>query len=280
VTRADAAPASEADLDAAGRALARWAGLSLAAGLRTTLREAVSAAARELGIGPAELARRAAADEPGPLDALAAHAVVGETFFWRHPEGLEALAARLARRPGALRLWCAGCATGEEPYGLGMALLAAGREGRGDRILATDLSAAALEAARAGRYGERSLRRLPAALAERFLVRPAGGQPGGAAAEVAPAVRALVTLARHNLLDPVPAAGAAVLGDGFDAVVCRNVVIYFEPEVARAVLRRLAGALAPGGFMLLGPVELALAEGAGLEWQEEGEAVLLFRPGG
>ena len=259
-------PLSDEALDAAGEALARQVGLSLSAGLRGTLREAAGAAARALGLAPAALARLAAAGEPGALDALAEHAVVGETFFWRHPDGLAALVARLAARPGPLTLWSAGCASGEEPYGLAMSLLEAGRDGRGDRILATDLSAAALRAALAGRYGERSVRRLPPALAGRWLVQGEGH------AEVAPAVRALVELRRHNLLDAPPETG-------LDAVVCRNVVIYFEPGVARRVVRRLAGALAPGGFLLLGPVELALAEGAGLEWVEDGEAVLLRRPG-
>lgn len=258
---------TEQELDAAGGALAAAAGLSLSAGLRTTLRGAVAAAARELGLAPGDLARRAAAGEAAALDALTGHAVVGETSFWRHAEGLRALVDRLAPRPGPLTLWSAGCASGEEPYGLAMALLEAGREGRGDRILATDLSAAALRTALAGRYGERSLRRLPPPLAARWLSRT------GDLAEVAPAVRALVELRRHNLLDDAPERG-------LDAVVCRNVVIYFEPEVARQVVRRLGAALAPGGLLLLGPVELALAEGAGLEWLEpaEGGAVLLRRP--
>jgi chemotaxis protein methyltransferase CheR len=264
-TVSDEAP-TERELDAAGEALAGRAGLSLSAGLRTTLRQAVLAAARQLGLAPAALARRAAAGEEAALDALAGQAVVGETSFWRHAEGLAALTARLAPRPGPLRLWSAGCASGEEPYGLAMALLEAGRAGRGDRILATDLSAAALRTARAGRYGERPLRRLPPALAARWL------STSGGLAEVAPAVRALVALRRHNLLDAPPE-------DGFDAVVCRNVLIYFEPEVARRALGRLAGALAPGGLLLLGPVELPLAHGAGLEWLEQGGAVLLRRPG-
>jgi chemotaxis protein methyltransferase CheR len=261
----DDEPLTDEALDAAGGALARRAGLSLAAGLRVTLREAVRAAARDLGLGPAALARRAADGDAAALDALAEHAVVGGTSFWRHAEGLAALAARLAPRPAPLLVWSAGCATGEEPHGLAMALLEAGRAGHGDRILATDLSAAALRVAQAGRYGERSLRRLPPALARRWLV------PAGEASEVAPAVRALVRFERHNLLDEAPSAA-------FDAVVCQNVLIYFEPAVARRVVRRLAAALAPGGLLLLGPVELALAEGAGLAWLEVDGAVLLRRP--
>jgi chemotaxis protein methyltransferase CheR len=257
----------EAGLEAAGRALARWAGLSLATGLRGTLREAVGAAARELGVAPAELARRAAADDAEALDLLAEHAVVGETFFWRHPEGLLALAGRLAAHPAPLRVWCAGCATGEEAYGLAMALLEGGREGRGDRIVATDLSAPALVRARAASYGERALRRLPGALRARGL-EPAVAAGGGE--RVAAAPRAMVELRRHNLLGTAPEGP-------FDAVACRNVLIYFEPQQAAATLRRLAGALRPGGMLLLGPVELQLAGGLDLEWTEEAGATLLRR---
>ena len=82
-------------------------------------------------------------------------------------------------------------------------------------------------------------------------------------------VRALVELRRHNLVtDPAPPGP-------FDVVLCRNVLIYFDPRTAGAVLRRLAGALRPGGVLVLGPVELPLASGIDLEWVEEDEATLL-----
>jgi chemotaxis protein methyltransferase CheR len=259
-----APPPADAELEAAGRALAGWAGLSLAAGLKGTLRQAVQAAAHELGLAPAALAAVVAAGDGPATEVLAEHAVVGETCFWRHAEGLAALVARLAARPGPLRLWCAGCASGEEPYSLSVALLEAGRGGRGDRLLATDLSLRALARAQAGLYRARALRRLPRELAGRWF------QASDHGARVDAAVAAPVTFQRHNLLDPPPPGP-------FDAVLCRNVLIYFEPEVAARVLRGLAGALAPGGWLLLGPVELPLATGLGLEFVEEGGATLLLR---
>jgi chemotaxis protein methyltransferase CheR len=257
------APADEA-LEAAGRALARWAGLSLAAGLKGTLRQAVQSAAHEMGVAPAALAAAVAAGDGPSTELLAEHAVVGETSFWRHAEGLGALSRRLAGRPGPLRIWCAGCATGEEPYSLSVALLEAGRDLAADAILATDLSRRALARAQGGLYRARALRRLPRELAGRWF------QASDQGARVDPQVAAPVAFQRHNLLDPPPPGP-------FDAVLCRNAIIYFEPEVARAVLARLAGALAPGGLLLLGPVDLPLAGGLGLRQVEEGGATLLVR---
>jgi chemotaxis protein methyltransferase CheR len=146
-----------------------------------------------------------------------------------------------------------------------MALLEAGRGGKGDRIVATDVSVRALEAARAGVYGIRSMRKLPIALGNRWFA-------AGFERRVRDEVRALVEFRRHNLVaDPAP-------GGPFDLVLCRNVLIYFDPRTAGVVLRRLAGALRPGGVLVLGPVELPLATAGELEWLHLGGATLLRRP--
>ncbi len=256
----------DAELAAVGRALAGRVGLSLAAGLAARLRQALEEAAAELGQAPAALAARVAAGDAAATDLLAEHAVVGETSFWRHAEGLVALAGHLAGAPGPLSLWSAGCATGEEPYSLALALLEAGRDRPDDRILATDLSHRALERARAGLFRARALRRLPRPLAGRwFHASDQGARVDGRAA-------GLVRFERHNLLDAPPAGP-------FDAVLCRNVLIYFEPPAAAAALERLVAALRPGGLLLLGPVELPLATGLGLTLLEEGGATLLRRVG-
>jgi len=247
------------------RVLAEVAGLSLGGGLDQALGAGLEAAAAALRIDPLALVRRVIAREPEALAALVEHAVVLETVFWRHPEQLAVIAHAAAARPGGRRIWSAGCATGEEPYSVAIALLEAGRLAAGDVILATDVSERALAAARAGSYDPRALRRLPPEVAGRWL------EPG-ARRRVAPAVRALVTFERHNLVrDPAPPGGP------FDAVLCRNVLIYFAPETAAAVLYTLADALAPGGVLVLGPVELPLAGALDLEWVEDGGATLLRR---
>jgi chemotaxis protein methyltransferase CheR len=246
-------------------ALARSVGLSLGAGLQRSLGLAVKAAAGELGLAPVALATAAAAGQPDALEVLAEHAVVLETSLWRHAEGLVALAGVLAATARPLRIWSAGCATGEEPYSLAMALLDAGRDREEDRILGTDVSARALARARGGVYGARATRNLPPALAARWF-RP--DEPG---ARVDQRLSRLVRFERHNLLEPPPQRDC-------DAVVCRNVLIYFDPGVAAAALLRLADAVAPGGLLLLGPVELPLAHGLAWEWLERGGATLLRRP--
>jgi chemotaxis protein methyltransferase CheR len=248
------------------RVLAQEAGLSLGGGLDTALARGLDAAAAALVVQPEALAHRVVARDPVALAALIEHTAVLETAFWRHPEQLVAVARAVSARPGPARIWSAGCATGEEPYSVAIALLEAGRLTAGDAILATDVSSRALAAARAATYAERQLRRLPTEVAERWL------EPGPRR-RVAHGARALVTFARHNLVrEPAPDGGP------FDAVLCRNVLIYFAPDTAAAVLDRLADALGPGGILVLGPVELPLAEELGLEIVEEGGATVLRRP--
>ncbi len=254
------------DLDAIAAALLGACGVSLAGGLCEPLRSGVAAAAGALAIDAGELGRRVLARDPVALSALIEHSVVGETSFWRHPEQYAALQRHVFDLPRPLRAWCAGCASGEEPYSVAIALLESGRAAVADRILATDVSERALSAARGGVYAARALRRLPPELGGRWT-RPA---PGGR--EVLPEVRERVALARHNLVADPPPPG------GFDLVVCRNVLIWFEPPTAAGVLERLAGALRPGGFLLLGPVELPLAAALALERVTDFGATLLRRP--
>jgi chemotaxis protein methyltransferase CheR len=253
-------------LSSVGAALARSVGLSLAAGLQGPLELAVKAAARELELAPAALAAAAVAGDRKALDVLAEHALVGETSLWRHAEGLVALSSELADAERPLRIWSAGCATGEEPYSLALALLDAGRDREEDWILGTDVSRRALVNAWVGIYGARATRKLPPALAARWF------HPIEHGARVHERLERLVRFERHNLLERPP-------GDHFDAVVCRNVLIYFDREVAAAALARLAEAVAPGGYLLLGPVELPLVGGLAFEWVERAGATLLRRPG-
>jgi chemotaxis protein methyltransferase CheR len=267
------APAAEHHVTAAApslsdvaRVLADEVGLSLADGLDYALGSGLEAAAAASGADADALARRVVDRDPAAIATLVEHAAVLETAFWRHPEQLEAVASAVCARPAPARIWSAGCATGEEPYSVAIALLEAGRPDVGDRILATDVSTRALEAARAASYAERALRRLPFDVAARWLL-------PGKRRRVSSRARALVTFDQHNLVRDPPPAGAP-----FDVVLCRNVLIYFEPETAAAVLDRLVGALVPGGLLVLGPVELPLAGALDLEWLEARGATLLRRP--
>jgi chemotaxis protein methyltransferase CheR len=249
-------------------ALERACGVTLAAGARPALGEAVRRAARHLGLASEPFLSRLHDGEPAAMTALVEHAVVQETYFYRHPEQLEAMARRLSALPPGrpISAWSAGCATGEEAYTLAMVLRDLGRLDGADRVLGTDVSRRGLEVGRVGRYREWSLRQLPAVLRARHFT----AEPGSV--RVIDPVRAQVRFAHHNLLGPAPAGGP------FDLVVCRNVLLYFRPEMARALLARLHAALRPGGLLLVGPVEEPLAAGLPFERLDEPGSGLLRRP--
>jgi chemotaxis protein methyltransferase CheR len=207
--------------------LERACGLAFARGAVRSLADGFAKAARDAEADAETFLARLLAGDDACVTALVENAVVGETYFFRHPEQFEALRRVLLDRAPLdrpLSIWSAGCATGEEPYTIAMALLDAGRAGCDDRILATDVSARALQAAAAALYGPWSLRRIEPALRARHF-------EGRAPREtVVRAVRERVRLLRHNLVrDPVPVAGA-------DLVVCRNVLIYFRPPAAERVV--------------------------------------------
>jgi chemotaxis protein methyltransferase CheR len=255
-----------ADVEAA---LRDACGITLTDGLRSALADAFHRAAAAERLAPEAFVARLRARDARCLTALVEASVIAETYFFRHPEQFDALRALLfdvAPRDRALSIWSAGCATGEEPYSLAMALLESARAGCGDRVLATDVSARALAVAREGVYGAWSLRRLDAAVRERYFE----GHPPRVS--VRDEVRARVEFARHNIVADAPPAM------GFDLVVCRNVLIYFERETAEAVAARLASVVAPGGLLLLGPVETPVAERLELDRLELGGATLLRRP--
>ena len=253
------------------RVLEEACGLTLSPGIKRTLGDAFLRAARDLRMAPEPFLSKLRARENRAVTSLVEAAVVGETYFFRHPEQLSAiqqLAFAPAPRDRPLSIWSAGCATGEEPYTLAMELADAGRFGLGDRILATDISSRALAVAKEARYGEWSLRRLDPALRTRHF------ESHPPQVEVRPQIRAVVEFRRHNLVrDPSPATG-------LDLVLCRNVLIYFNPPTATLVVEKLAVSLAPGGILVLGPVEAPLAMGQDLE-RIEFEGCIVYRaPGG
>jgi len=230
-------------------------GLTLARSLRRSLETALSRAAAASQLEPDAFLRLLLLREASAVESFIEHAVIGETYFFRHPEHLHTLARLAGSHPGPVfHVWSAGCATGEEPYSIAMAMLSAGMpEGR-FRVLATDVSGRALQRAREGVYGPWSLRRIEPELERRFLA-----QRGEEEVSVVPQVRRSVDFRRHNLaVDAPPAAG-------LDAIFCRNVLIYFPPELVRQVLARFVAALAPGGLLFVAPAEVPLTNGLGLE---------------
>jgi chemotaxis protein methyltransferase CheR len=207
---------------------------------------------------PERIARRVL-----PTDAawrrLVSLVTVGETYFFRHEEQLEALRREILPdivrdqlRSGArrLRMWSAGCATGEEAYTLAMLLLEAIPDPRGWdlKVLGTDIDDAALRKAKAATYGHWALR-VDAEYRTRWLRIAAGGRH-----EVAPEVRKLVAFASHNLVTATEWPPAALEGSA-DVILCRNVTMYMDPTTTRQVIDDFRRALAPGGWLMLSPAE-------------------------
>jgi chemotaxis protein methyltransferase CheR len=190
--------------------------------------------------------------------------VVHETYFFRELDALEQLVehyivpAVTAR--GKARVWSAACSTGEEPFTLAILL---DRRGLLDRveIVATDISEAAIEKARRRMHTRRSLRDgYPVELARRHL------EIGPDGVLVADAIRDAVRFSVVNLLD---AERVRALGM-FDAILCRNVLIYFRDAHIARLIEMLCSMLVPGGAIAVGVSESLLRFGTGVVCEERG----------
>jgi chemotaxis methyl-accepting protein methylase len=168
--------------------------------------------------------------------------------FYRNPPVFDALRAdvlpQLARLGRPVRLWSAGCGRGEEAYTLAMLLEEAGLAGE---VIATDIDPLALRAAQEASFDEAALTDLPPSLAARFLhvsTRRANTN------EVSDAVKARVTFQHADLTASAPSGMAP-----FDLVCCRNVLIYWNAPLQRAIFSRLLSHLHGGGWLCLGEAE-------------------------
>jgi len=203
--------------------------------------------------------------------------IIGETAFFRVPSQFKALRETLvpaiiaAHTSGAVGIWSAGCATGEEAYSIAITLAEMGRALRGwhTRILATDVSAEAIAHARRGRYSERALSgMMPHRLARHFR-RCTDGY------EVKPELRRRVTFDEVNLAS----CGYPRATDRpWDIIFCRNVTMYFRPETARRVVARFRQVLRPGGFLVLAPTESLVGIGDDFDVIETQGAFIYVKP--
>lgn len=156
-------------------------------------------------------------------------------------------AARMSGQP--LRIWCAGCSSGEEPYTLAIVIREAWPETTSEqvRILATDISMRMLDLARDGVYSQENLADLPTDLRQRHFA--AVNCKGRICWQVKPETRRLVQFARLNLMDDWPMRGL------FDAVFCRNVMIYFDKPTQQHLISRFGAVIRPGGHLFVGHSE-------------------------
>ena len=219
---------------------------------RDDLASALSARLRERGMAAAEYLQGAAADR-GELMAVAELLTVGETHFFRYPGQFAALEEQvlsyLAERRGnaRLRILSAGCASGDEAYTVAMVAhrrhpaLAARME-----ILGVDASAAQIARARTARYAAWSLRETPRSYVESFFRKERDEYL------LDEQIRRGVEFQVRNLVEPNPDLFAR---GRFDVIFCRNVTIYFSPDVTQRLVQKFATALEPDGFLFLGHTE-------------------------
>ena len=165
--------------------------------------------------------------------------------FYRNPQRWEVLdktiLPKLLAANKKLKIWSAACSTGEEPYSLAM-VLASHVPLRDVSIFATDLDVGVLERAKVGLYPERALKDAPPAVVKDYFVND------GAYYQVKDEIKRTVTFKQHNLLDDR-------YGNGYDLIVCRNVMIYFTEEAKDQIYTNFSKALKPGGILFVGSTE-------------------------
>lgn len=190
------------------------------------------------------------------LQRLLQFLTVGETYFFRYPAHFDVLRERLTPLkddPAPLRIWSAGCSTGEEPYSIAITVMEAlpdWRE-RDIRIIATDINNRSLKRAREGVYSPWSMRITRPDQVQRYFRRV------GESFLIRDEVKQLVQFSHLNLSVPCHEPLCDELHE-LDAIFCRNVLIYFTTQSAEQMLVRFADALAPGGLLFLGHSETLL----------------------
>ena len=236
------------------------AGIHLNGGKKALLAGRLNRRLRELQLRNLTEYHRHLREHPEETVHLLDCITTNETRFFREPAQFQLLDTRVlpewraeaeaGRRPRRIRVWSAGCSTGEEPYSLAMLLLAhcPPEAGWSIEVVATDLSTRALARARAGVWPIDRGRDVPVHLRRQFLMRGIGEREG--TMKAGPEIRDVVRFDRLNLIsDPYPP------GPPFDLVLCRNVLIYFDAASKARVIRGLLDRLSPTGLLFLGHAE-------------------------
>jgi len=257
--------------------LAQWIGLDPDTIGTPAIARAVRTRMEALGLESPTAALERAEVDPTERDRLIEEVVVGESWFFRDPQ-VFAFVCRFASTRAALpdrgpiRILCAPCAGGEEPYSMAMGLLDAGLLPDQFSIDAVDISAVAIERARAGRYSANAFRNADLSFRDRWFRRD------GTAAVLDASVRSLVRFARANILDEAFVAEALASGRGpYDVVFCRNLLIYLTAEARSRVTASLDRLVAADGLLVLGAAEPPIIKG---DWIPAGDhSVFALRRG-
>lgn len=179
------------------------------------------------------------------LDEFLDRMTINVSEFYRNAQRWEVLEntifPELLKHSRRLKIWSAACSTGEEPYSLAM-VLSSHLPLSEISIYATDLDNGALERAQVGLYGERSIKEVPKSVVSKYFVNE------GTHYQVVDDIKKRVTFKQHNLLDDR-------YGNGYDLIVCRNVMIYFTEEAKDQIYTNFSKALRVGGILFVGSTE-------------------------
>ena len=252
--------------------LAKLVGHRLTEDNRRLFEDGLRKTALALAVSPSEAARRALEHDRIAYRELVTSVTVHETYFFRHPGDFEVAcqhaAWMLSQGRPVRHAWSVGCSTGEEAYSLAIALAPTCPE---LVVLGTDISVEALEVARLGRYGSWSFReRKPHTISE--LLR------SGGLWEVNPQLRSRVHFREANLAYE-PVVPTPPLPPLVDLIFCRNVLLYFTPNLAQRIFQKLCEAVAEGGLLVLGPLEGPTHPPPGFERLEGAQVLRRILPG-
>ncbi|WP_251978483.1 CheR family methyltransferase [Salinicola avicenniae] len=171
------------------------------------------------------------------------------TAFFREAHHFPMLAEEIRRRGPAIKIWCAGASTGEEPYSLAMTVAETlGAAASQVKILATDIDTDALSTARQGIYSLESVEKMGEARCRRFFQRGSGARSGKA--RVRPEIATMIDFRPLNLCAP-----SWALNGPFDVIFCRNVMIYFNKDTQTQILQKFASQLKADGLLFAGHSE-------------------------
>ncbi|WDP93042.1 MAG: protein-glutamate O-methyltransferase CheR [Desulfobacter sp.] len=170
------------------------------------------------------------------------------SFFFRENKSISHIVSQLAAEPDARRrefkIWCAACSTGDEPYSIAVQMAALGLD---FSIKATDISHSVLATANRGIYRNDKLKNVPLPLLHRYFQKGSGKYKGFV--RVKKEIASRVVFERFNLVTDPPSS------DLFDAISCRNVMIYFDLPTSEKVVNKLYGCVRPRGFFAIGNAE-------------------------
>lgn len=260
--------------------LHRQSGIYLEESKLDSLRISLVTRASRLGYQSLQEYYKALERDDSEFNELLNLVTINETSFFRFPAQFDALRDRvlpelMAAKAGGnkgVRIWSAGCSTGEEPYSIAMTLIDSGIEVAGykPQVLGTDVSTKALARAKSGVYGKRAMMSVPEDVVTRHFERTASGDY-----RVRDRVRSYVDFGYQNLIrEPYP---LSLMGN-WDIIFCRNVTIYFRLDSTRRVVQNFYDSLNEGGYLFVGHSETLTSVNEKFEAVEIGGVFLYRKP--